>query len=238
VQKRNRRIGTSVSGITNFLEEHSLNTLRHWLEDGYQEIQRWDEVYSSWLCVPRSIKTTSVKPSGTVSLLAGVNPGCHFPEYIYYIRRIRVAANSPLLPAIREAGFLVEPDVTDASTAVVAFPVQTSGKHLRDVSIWEQVSLAAFLQEYWSDNQVSCTVTFRPEEAGQIAPALDYFRYRLKAISFLPRLEAGVYAQMPYEAISRQQYLDLSKQISHFSFLSLAEDAEQERFCTNDTCLI
>lgn len=238
VQKRNRRIGTSVSGITNFLEKHGLEALRMWLDNGYHEIQRWDSIYSSWLCVPRSIKTTSVKPSGTVSLLAGVNPGCHFPEFDFYIRRVRLAKNSMLVEPLIAGGYHIEPDVVDASSLVVEFPVHNEGKSLKDVSIWEQVSLAVFLQKFWSDNQVSCTVTFRPEEASQIKVVLDYFKYDLKSISFLPKLEAGVYAQMPYEAISKERYLDMMERIRPVNFTEIMEDSVGEKYCSNDTCVI
>lgn len=238
VQKRNRRIGTSVTGITNFIEDHSLDTLKNWLEDGYQEIQKWDEIYSSWLCVPKSKKTTSVKPSGTVSLLAGVNPGCHYPEFEYYIRRVRIAKTSHLLPALEAAGLDVEEDKMDPSSAVVSFPVHNSGKCLKDVSIWEQVSLAAFLQTYWSDNQVSCTVTFKPEESSQIAPILDFYKYTLKSVSFLPQLKMGAYAQMPYEAISKEKYEEMKKRMRPFQIMNIQEDAEAEKFCNNDVCVI
>ncbi len=238
VQKRNRRIGTSVTGVTNFIDTHSLDTLKNWLEDGYREIQKWDDIYSAWLCVPKSIKTTSVKPSGTVSLLAGVNPGCHYPEFEYYIRRVRIAKTSQLLPSLREAGLDVEDDVMDPSSVVVSFPVHNEGRSLKDVSIWEQVSLAAFLQTYWSDNQVSCTVTFRPEEANQIAPILDFFKYHLKSISFLPKLEMGAYAQMPYEAISKAQYEQMAAHVRPIDYMQTGEDVLAEKFCTNDTCVI
>ena len=238
VQKRNRRIGTSVTGVTNFIGEHSLEIFKNWLEDGYEVIQNWDEIYSSWLCVPKSIKTTSVKPSGTVSLLAGVNPGCHYPEFKYYIRRIRIAKNSKLIPQLFEAGLDIEDDVMDPSSAVVSFPIHNQGKSLDKVSIWEQVSLAAFLQKYWSDNQVSCTVTFKPEEANQIAPILDFFKYELKSISFLPKLEMGAYAQMPYEAITKEKYEAMkSKMKADFSIQSY-EDGKGEKFCNNDTCIV
>lgn len=238
VQKRNRRIGTSVTGVTNFIERYSLDELRAWLDDGYREIQHWDEIYSSWLCVPRSIKTTSVKPSGTVSLLAGVNPGCHFPEFDYYIRRVRVSKTSKLLPVLLEAGLDIEQDVMDPSSMVVSFPVHNEGRSLKDVSIWEQTSLAAFLQTYWSDNQVSCTVTFKPEEADQISHVLNYFRYTLKSISFLPKLEAGVYAQMPYEAISAEKYRDMVAKMKPIAYLSTGEDVTAEKFCTTDKCIV
>lgn len=236
VQKRNRRIGTSVTGVTNFIDQYSLDELKNWLETGYSEIQRWDEIYSSWLCVPRSIKSTSVKPSGTVSLLAGVNPGAHFPEFDYYIRRVRLAKTSKLVEPLIDAGLHVEDDVMDPSSVVVSFPVHNAGKSLADVSIWEQVHLAMFLQMYWSDNQVSCTVTFKPEEANQIAPILDFCKYQLKSISFLPKIEAGVYAQMPYEAISKERYEEMRANMSEIKMMHSGHDVQAELFCNNDTC--
>lgn len=236
VQKRNRRIGTSVSGVTNFIDEHSVEELRDWLDCGYHEIQQWDDIYSAWLCVPKSIKTTSVKPSGTVSLLAGVNPGCHFPEYEYYIRRIRISKSSPLLASILEAGLKVESDVVDSSSVVVEFPIHNTGKSLEHVTIWEQVALAVFLQKYWSDNQVSCTVTFKPNEADQIQTVLDYYKYDLKAISFLPKLETGAYAQMPYEAISGNTYEKMISKVKPIVYHESTEEATGEQFCNNDVC--
>jgi len=64
VMLRNRRIGCSVSGIAQFITSRGLGELKDWLEGGYDKIQEYDKLYSDWLAVPRSIKTTSVKPSG------------------------------------------------------------------------------------------------------------------------------------------------------------------------------
>ena len=70
VMLRNRRIGCSVSGVAQFITHRGINEFRNWLDDGYDTIQEWDDQYSDWFeFVPNSIKTTSVKPSGTVSLL-------------------------------------------------------------------------------------------------------------------------------------------------------------------------
>ena len=71
VMLRNRRIGCSVSGVAQFVTNRGIDEFQKWLNDGYDVIQTWDKSYSDWMAVPRSIKTTSVKPSGTVSLLAG-----------------------------------------------------------------------------------------------------------------------------------------------------------------------
>lgn len=239
VQLRNRRIGTSVSGIAQFLETHSIEELRKWLTVGYSTIRMYDEIYSEWLAIPKSIKVTSVKPSGTVSLLAGVTPGIHFPESNYYIRRIRLAKNSDLLPALVNAGYYIE-EATDnpETTVVVEIPVYAGNcKTINQVTMWEQLLLTAFLQEYWADNQVSCTITFKEWEKNQIKPALEFFQYKLKAVSFLPKTSSISYPQMPYEEITKEQYEELVKQIKPFNSKNITEDSKPELFCDNESCI-
>lgn len=68
VMKRNRRIGCSVTGLVQFIASRGLHELKTWLTEGYDTIQYWDQVYSEYLTIPRSVKTTSVKPSGCVTL--------------------------------------------------------------------------------------------------------------------------------------------------------------------------
>jgi adenosylcobalamin-dependent ribonucleoside-triphosphate reductase len=243
VMLRNRRIGCSVSGIAQFITHRGQGELKKWLEDGYCILQKYDKNYSDWLAVPRSIKTTSVKPSGTVSLLAGATPGLHYPESRFYIRRIRLSVNSPLLKPLEKAGYNIEPAFgSETSTVVIEVPVDV-GEGIRtvnDVPMWEQMALAAFMQRYWADNQVSCTVTFDPKKEGkQIATALNYFQYQLKGISMLPKTELGAYKQMPYEEITEKKYHKMVEQLSYLSFRQVkGAEAEIERFCNNDTCEI
>ncbi len=163
----------------------------------------------------------------------------HYPENTHYIRRIRVSKDSKLIPSLIVAGYNIEDTVYDTTSCVVEIPVAIENvRKLDDVSMWEQISLAAFLQEYWSDNQVSCTVTFRPDEAKDIAPALNYFQYRLKGISFLPKLEMGAYAQMPYESITVEKFEELNAKVTKLNFSSTSQDATIERFCDGDACII
>lgn len=189
----------------------SLGELQEWCDSGYATLKQADAEVSDRFGIPRSVKLTSVKPSGSVSLLAGATPGLHYPESRFYRRRVRLPRNSPLLPRLKEAGLTVEPAVGDeAHTLVVEFPVDAGAglRSVHELSMWEQLSLAAFLQRHWADNQVSCTVTFDPATEGpSLASALDYFQYQLKGISFLPRLaDSTAYAQMPYERIDEATY--------------------------------
>lgn len=243
VMLRNRRIGCSMSGIAQFITKRGIEELRHWCEAGYAAVQEYDQAMSVWLAIPRSVKTTSIKPSGTVSLLAGATPGMHYPESRFYIRRLRLPRHSELMQPLQDAGYHIEPAVDDeANTLIVEFPVD-AGEGIRtvgEVSMWEQLSLAAFLQRHWADNQVSCTVTFDPTTEGpQIKHALDYFQYQLKGISLLPRAEMGqtVYKQMPYESITEERYSKLLSQLKPLELHKVAgEQATPEPFCDADRC--
>ena len=243
VMLRNRRIGCSVSGVAQFVTNRGLDEFKNWLENGYDVIQDWDKVYSDWFAIPKSIKTTSVKPSGTVSLLAGATPGLHYPESRFYLRRVRLSVNSELIEPLKKAKYKIEPAFgSEDSTLVVEVPVDV-GEGIRtasELSIWEQFSLAAFMQRHWADNQVSCTVTFDPEKEGnQIANVLNYYQYHLKGISLLPRHDYGAYPQMPYEAIDEKEYNKQVKRLKNLTFCVIKnEEAVISKFCNNDTCEI
>ena len=243
VMLRNRRIGCSVSGVAQFITKNGMEELRNWLDTGYDTIQDWDKQYSDWFAVPKSIKTTSVKPSGTVSLLVGATPGMHYPESRFYIRRMRLSKHSELIEPLKRANYTLEPAFgSEDSTMVVEVPVDV-GEGIRtaaELSIWEQFSLAAFLQRHWADNQVSCTATFDPEtEKDQLPHVLNYFQYKLKGISLLPRHPLGAYQQMPYEAIDEDTYKKEVEKLGRLSFVGVeGEEADVDKFCNNDVCEI
>jgi hypothetical protein len=83
-----------------------IDELRTWSERGYAAVQSYDQRLSDWLAIPRSVKTTCVKPSGTVSLLAGATPGMHYPEARYYLRRVRVGKDHEVVEPLRRAGYV------------------------------------------------------------------------------------------------------------------------------------
>lgn len=244
VMLRNRRIGCSMSGIAQFISNKGLHELKNWMGNGYDYIQELDEEYSNWFAVPRSIKTTSIKPSGTISLLAGATPGIHHPESRYYIRRVRIGKDSELIEPLKNAGYKIEPAEEDPkNTFVVEVPISIgdSVRTVGELNIWEQVSLAAFIQKYWADNQVSCTVTFKKSEEKEIKNILNYFQYQLKGISFLPKqdLSDSSFKHLPYEEITKEKYNELSKDIKKIKFgVIKKEEADVEKFCDGETCSI
>jgi ribonucleoside-triphosphate reductase len=235
---KNRRIGLSQSGVVQAFNKHGRRQMYEWSDRGYEYVKELDEEYSNWLCIPKSIRTTSIKPSGTVSLLNGSTPGIHFPESEYYIRRIRFSHNSQVLTKLEEAGYHIEKDEYSPNTMVVEFPVHEPHftKSKRDVSMWEQLEIAAQYQHYWADNSVSVTVTFDEKEAHQLKDALEMYETRLKAVSFLKYSETG-YKQAPYEAITQEEYAKMIKSITPIQRMD-TDGGHGTKFCTNDTCEI
>ena len=245
IMQRNRRIGTSLTGIASFSDKHGLPTVREWMDEGYQNIKKYDHQYSEWLCVRESIRVTTVKPSGSVSILSGATPGVHWgPGGRFFMRAIRFGDSDPMIHLFKAAGYKIEDDVVSANTKVVYFPI--ASEHARaekDVTLFEKIALAATAQKYWSDNGVSVTLSFDKEtEAKHVAPALHMYEGQLKAVSFLP-MGNTVYPQQPYTEITEEEYNSYVGKISRINWDAIYDgvknlEAQGEMYCTTDACEI
>lgn len=269
----NRRIGLSMSGIQQALKKFGFaGFFENFCDEGYGHVQHWDRIYSRWWGIPQSIKSTTVKPSGTVSLLAGATPGVHCSHSEFYMRTFRVGAIHPLVAKLVAANYKMEFSANDKAIYIKAggdaalwcdtleiskvsdkvlkgfangggslvtyFPVKEDNftKSKFDISLWEQLCLARELQDKWSDNSVSITVTFKKEEQKDLKSAIEYLAPYIKTLSFLP-LEIDNYPQMPYTQCSEAEYDEYSKGLKKLRLTSLrGGTAKGERFCTNDVC--
>lgn len=243
VMLRNRRIGTSQSGIAQSFARHGIREHFRWCDEGYRYLRDLDDIYRRWLCIPASIKVTSVKPSGTVSLLCGSTPGVHFPRSRFYWRTVRHDATSPLTRAFRKAGYRVE-EGEGHNTAIIYFPVEEKDfyRALPDMTIWEQLEIAAQMQYWWADNQVSVTISFKPEEAKDIPLALQLYETRLKSVSFLPYLSAEEmrkrgYPHPPIQPMTEEEYKKATKTLKPIKAVITSETKGFEKgFCDSDVC--
>ena len=245
IMQRNRRIGTSLTGIASFADEHGLPTVREWMDEGYHKIRHYDNQYSEWLCVRESIRVTTVKPSGSVSLLSGATPGVHWgPGGAFYLRAIRFGKQDQMMHLFKAAGYKIEDDIYSEDTSVVYFPIKSGHKRSeKEVSLFEKIGLAATSQKYWSDNGVSVTLSFDKETEKQfVAPALHMYEGQLKAVSFLP-MGNKIYPQQPYSEITEEEYNAYIGKIATIDWSAIYDgienlDALGEKYCNNDNCLI
>jgi ribonucleoside-triphosphate reductase len=234
VRKRNMRIGVGLGGVCDF--EWSEAMLRDW----YRTVREEADTYADFLGVARPIATTTVKPGGTVSLVAGTSPGMHAPFADYYLRRTRIADNEPMAAALREAGLPHEVDQYDKTgrTLVFEFPVRSHyrGPTVQTESTRDQFERQAALQRAWSDNAVSATIGFTPGDEGHLAELLREYVPHLKSTSCLPR-DGGLYPQAPYQVIDRAEYKERFSRIRHDHPLTVeVDDALQVDECAAGAC--
>jgi len=109
-------------------------------------------------------------------------------------------------------------------------------KGKKDVSMWEQLEIAAQYQYYWADNSVSVTVTFTDAEAPQLKDALEMYETRLKAVSFL-RYEQTGYKQAPYEPITKKEFEEMNKKITPIQRMD-TNGGNGTKYCDGDGCVL
>lgn len=206
----NARVGVSVSGYLEATEEQ-----RSWLPFCYEHLRAFDAALCARTGWPLSIRYTTVKPSGTLSLTAGVlSPGCH-PAYARYFRRnVRISTiGTNIHEYLGRHGFRVEPEYDlagepVADRVVVGFPVAAppNATVTSDMTAIDQLETVARLQREWSDNAVSVTVMYAREELPAIREWLDkHYRDSIKSVSFLLRSDHG-FRQAPLEALTKEEY--------------------------------
>jgi ribonucleoside-diphosphate reductase alpha chain len=192
VNARNRRIGVSLSGVFDWYEREGMSRLVRMMRDGYRHVRATNAALADQFGMRRAIRVTTIKPSGSISKLAGCSSGIHAPEYTHYVRRIRLDAQWPGRSVLDAAGIPSEPEVNDPErTTVYEFPIhpehEWSVRTVDQVSMWEQAMLVMSAQRHWADNAVSVTLKFDPRQDGKdIEHLLALVASNVKSLSMMP----------------------------------------------------
>jgi len=243
---KNRRIGVSISGIAQWASQvvpkdwgvMNYTRMGEFLRQAYRIVRDVNSKLAKEAGVPSAVRVTTVKPSGSISLLAGVTPGVHYPVSRYAIRRVRIGMSSPLVKPLQEAGVPYEKDKFSENTFVFEFVIDHGDvRPCDEVSPWEQFSLVQMMQKHYADNCVSATIYFDKEKDGpDVEKMLAMFIPNLKSVSMLPHAGHG-YAQAPYEPITLQEY---NKRLNEFKMpnFNYVKDnvPEGSKYCSGDTC--
>lgn len=227
VRRKSMRLGVGLGGLCDFSWD------KEQLTGWYNIVRREATSYAHDLGVSVPIKVTTVKPSGTISLLNGSSPGMHAPYAPYYIRRTRISEVEPMAEALRHAGVPYEPCVYDKTgrTLVFSFPMRGSsaeGVYVTNETVKQQVDRLCDVQAAWADNAVSTTVSFDASDVGELAGLLAVrFKDEIKSVSCLPR--AHGYSQPPYEEIDESTYrammarIDMEHPLTHGGDMDIQE---------------
>jgi hypothetical protein len=239
IVKKNMRIGLGITGVCQSTDKLD------WLDKCYKNLRKFDAEWSKKKNWPQSIKLTTVKPSGTLSLLGGSTPGGHPAYSDFYIRRVRMAANDKLVSVCRDLGYFVESvknfdNTDDIGTVVVSFPCK-AGKNAvvsKNMTAVQQLELLKKLQTIWSDNAVSVTVYYHKEELPIIKEWMkSNYEVYIKSVSFLLHSEHG-FKQAPYEEITEEKYLSLIENVKPLTTGQNISGTSLDIECANGSCPI
>ena len=196
-------------------------------------------LYAEAIGINPSARTTTIKPSGTSSLVVGSSSGVHAWHNDYYIRRMRVGKNEALyhymlvsIPA------LVKDDLFDTNGAILEFPQKApEGSIYRTESAQHLLQRVSRFNREWirhghisgdNTNNVSCTISVRDEEWPLVTDWMWHNRNEYNGISLLP-YDGGTYIQAPFEDITEAIFNEM---ISHLHSVDLTQIVEIEDHTT------
>ena len=246
VQREERLAGCSITGWQDMVNatkmpiEEQIELLKDMRRVAHEETKK----LSQEIGANDSLLVTTVKPEGTLSQLPTVSSGLHYSHSPYYIRRVRITSNDPLVQVCEELGYSVLPEVgqtlENCTTKVIEFPVKSpEGRTKYDVSAIEQLENYKMFMEHYVDHNASITVTVRPHEWDDVEEWVYNNWDDVVAISFLP-LEDSVYQLMPYEAITEEEYFKLLEPIKNKHItpnkISKYEKKQEDLDVGNDGC--
>ncbi|AKL97095.1 adenosylcobalamin-dependent ribonucleoside-triphosphate reductase RtpR [Clostridium aceticum] len=244
VQKRDKLLGCSLTGwqdmvnATGMTKEEEIKLLKTLRNTAHKEA----EVYADAIGEKAPLLVTTIKPEGTLSQLPTVSSGVHYSHSPYYIRRIRVSADDPLVKVCEELGYPVFPEVGQewetCSTKVVEFPIKApKGKTKYDVSAIQQLENYKMFMEHYVDHNCSITVHTKEDEWHQVEEWVWNNWNDIVALSFLS-LEDHFYKLLPYEAIEEEEYTKRAEAMKGFipSLITKYEKQEIETEITSDDC--
>ena len=223
------------------------------LREAADEVVEENNRVAKLLGINHAARTTTVKPSGTSSLVLGCSSGIHAWHNNYYIRRMRVGKDEALykymLGALPE---LVEDDLHVPNGAVLSFPQEAPrGAILRSESPQELLDRVRKFNLDWvrhghinGDNthNVSCTISLKDDEWADCTDWMWSNRNEYNGISVLP-YAGGTYQQAPFEDISEETYYELAKFLKEVDLTKVSEDGDNtdlsgEAACAGGQCEI
>lgn len=222
VQKRDRLLGCSFTGWQDFVNMTHISKEEQVeiLNKMYEAAREGADTYADQLGTNRPKLVSTCKPSGTVSCLCGSSPGVHFSHSPYYIRRVRIVANDPLLKVCEKLGYTINIENGESeenyTTKVVDFPMKApEGVTKYDVSAIDQLEIYKMMMNSYIDMNCSITISVKDNEWEDVEQWLWDNWDCVVGVSFLS-LSNSFYNLMPYESISKEKYDELMKNFKVF----------------------
>lgn len=206
------------------------------------------------LGINSAARVTTIKPSGTSSLILGTSSGVHAWHNDYYVRRLRVGKNEAIYTylSIHHPELVEDEYFSPHDTAVISVPQKAPKEAVyRTESPIETLERVKWFQDNWiaqghNDGQnkhnVSTTISIKDDEWGEVGEWMWKNRKEYTGISVLP-YNGGTYKQAPFEDITEEQYLEMEKHLHAIDLTKVVEvedmtDLSNELACAGSSCEI
>lgn len=238
-------IGVGMTGIA------SGRVLKLDLNETAQEVKRVNLETSSIIGIQFAARCTTIKPSGTSSLVLGTSSGIHAWHNDYYIRRVRIGKNEALYEYLRITHpELLEDDLLNSKQAIICVPQKApAGSILRTESTLELLERIKKFNSEWvrngfrrgsNANNVSATVSIPDGDWPQVGEWMWINKASYNGLSVLP-FDTGNYKQAPFEDITEAHFKELEKSLKSIDLTQVYEhddetDHKAEAACAGGAC--
>lgn len=226
--------------------------LKYNLEEAANEVVKENIRVSSLIGINPAARTTTVKPSGTSSIVLGCSSGIHAWHSDYYIRRVRMGKDEAIYShLIEHHPELVEDEYFRPETqAVLEVPQKApEGSILRTESAEELLERVRKFNLEWvraghrdgqNTHNVSCTISIKDDEWTTVGLWMWKNRNNFNGISVLP-YDGGTYIQAPFENITQERYELLERSLTNIDLTKVVEvedntDHGGEIACAGGAC--
>jgi len=224
------------------------------LEQASDAVKEENERVAEKIGINPAARTTTVKPSGTSSLVLGSSSGIHAWHNDFYVRRMRVGKTEPIYGYLSQYHpELVEDEYfRPEDTAVIEIPQKApEGAILRHESPMDLLNRVSRWNADWVRNghrdgqnahNVSVTVSVKDNEWELVGDWMWKNRNHFNGISVLP-YDGGTYIQAPFEDITKEKFEVMESALTNIDLTKVREDEDNtdltgEIACGADGCVV
>ena len=241
-------IGVGMTGIGSGV------VLGYDMKKAAKAVKEENERVASLIKINKSARTTTVKPSGTSSLVLGTSSGIHAWHNDYYLRRIRVGKNESIYSylAINHPELIEDEYFRPHDTAVITIPQRSpEGSIVRHESVFQMLERVKKVSQEWikpghrngqNTHNVSATVSIKEDEWELVGDWMWNNRDFYNGLSVLP-YNGGTYTQAPFEDCTKEDFERLVKSLTDVDLTKVIElqdntDLRGEAACAGGACEI
>jgi ribonucleoside-diphosphate reductase alpha chain len=197
--------------------------------------------------INKAARVTTVKPSGTSSLVLGTASGIHAWHNDFYIRRIRVGKNEAIYHylAVNHPELVEDDFFKPTIQAVISVPQRApQGSILRNENVIDMLERVKRFNTQWvkkghrkgaNTNNVSATVSIQETEWEQVGQWMWENRNTFNGLSVLPYF-GGSYTQAPFEDITEEQFNEMATHLHNIDLSKIVEFSDDTALMDQAAC--